>query len=481
MLKYFIQLENDHTVPKGSPGHGFNGFLDISGNDDSFLKNQSQALALLQATAAGFGEDPGQIWNFLHRDINNASPDRDQQVGIFGNPTHMTTAGHRVDARSPVVAVLNATNPDGSRKYPLSLRTESFVTKIIFGPMGPSSNKTPRAIGVEFLAGKSMYSADPRFNASVKGTKMQAFAKKEIIISGGVFNSPQLLKLSGIGPKTELEKFAIPVIVDLPGVGSNLQDNTESGLNTKAALNFTSTGPSCTFGFTPNDPCLPAWKTGVGDGGPYAQGAVPNAIMFKSSSAPFDERDIFMWGSPSGARGFWPLSAASQPPQDPPNTWSFSMVKMHVHGKRGTLNLTSNNPQDMPDINFRFYEDAGGQLDLQAMREGIEFGRNVVNSVPAPIGPFNETSPCPGNVPCDTKDYILKQTWSHHATSTCAIGADSDPLAVLDSKFRVRGTKGLRVVDGSVFPRPPGAFPVLPTFMLSLKAVDAILEDCNSW
>jgi choline dehydrogenase len=188
-----------------------------------------------------------------------------------------------------------------------------------------------------------------------------------------------------------------------------------------------------------------------------------------------------MWGSSNAARGLWPLSAESQPPADPPNTWSYSMVKMHVHGKLGTLNLTSNNPQDMPDINFRFYEDADGQLDLQAMVEGIEFGRKVVNSVPAPIGPFNETSPCPGNVPCDTKDYILKQTWSHHATSSCAIGADDDPLAVLDSEFRVRGTKGLRVVDGSAFPRSPGAFPVLPTFMLSLKAANVILGDLGSW
>jgi choline dehydrogenase len=159
-----------------------------------------------------------------------------------------------------------------------------------------------------------MFSADPRFNASVKGMKMQAFARKE------VFNSPQLLKLSGIGPKAELENFDISVIVDLPGIGSNLQDNTESGLNTKAALNFTSLGPACTFGFTPDDPCLTAWETGVGDGGPYAQGAVADAIMFKSSVAAFNERDIFMWASPNAARGFWALSAEVQPPSDPPNT-----------------------------------------------------------------------------------------------------------------------------------------------------------------
>jgi choline dehydrogenase len=158
--------------------------------------------------------------------------------------------------------------------------------------------------------------------------------------------------------------------------------------------------------------------------------------MFKSSIAAFNERDIFMWASPNAARGFWPLSAEVQPSSDPPNTWSYSMVKMHVHGKLGTLNLTSNNPQDMPDINFRFYEDANGQLDLQAMVEGIEFGRKVVNSIPTPIGPFNETSPCPRNVPCDTKDYILKQTWSHHATSTCAIGGAG-------FEFSCEGNKGI--------------------------------------
>ena len=227
-------------VPKGTPGHGFDGFLTISGNDDSFLKNQSQAITVLQATAKEFGEDPTKIWDYLHRDINNDSPDKDQQTGIFEAPAHKTTSGVRVDARNPIIAVLNSTNPDGSKKYPLTLRLESFVTKVLFNTTGENS-KTPRAAGVEFLAGQSMFSADPRFNASIKGTTMQAFARKEIIVSGGVFNSPQLLKLSGIGPKSELEHFDIPVVVDLPGVGSNLQDNTETGLNTKAAQNFTAT------------------------------------------------------------------------------------------------------------------------------------------------------------------------------------------------------------------------------------------------
>jgi choline dehydrogenase len=198
--------------------------------------------------------------------------------------------------------------------------------------------------------------------------------------------------------------------------------------------------------------------------------------MFKSSIAAFNERDIFMWASPGSARGLWPLSATAQELPDPPSARTVSMVKMHVHGKIGTLNLTSNNPQDIPDISFRFYD----RLGLQAMAEGIEFSRKVVNTVAVPISPFNETSPCPGNVPRYERLYILKQTWSHHATSTCSIGADNDPLVVLDSNFRVKGTKGLRVVDGSAFPRPPGAFPVLSTFMISLKAADVVLADSDS-
>lgn len=130
----------------------------------------------------------------------------------------------------------------------------------------------------------------------------------------------------------------------------------------------------------------------------------------------------------------------------------------------------------MPEINFRFFEGTG-EADLEAIAEGVEFGRKVFGSIGTPLGPFTEAFPCNGTEACDVKEAIKVQTWSHHATSTCAIGADNDPMAVLDSRFRVRGTTGLRVVDGSAFPRTPGAFPVIPTFMLSEKASDVILQD----
>ena len=86
------------------------------------------------------------------------------------------------------------------------------------------------AIGVEFLDGPRLYKADPlRDEAASTGVLTQVYAKREVIIAGGAFNSPQLLKLSGIGAKEELEEHSIPVVVDLPGVGENLQDRYEVG------------------------------------------------------------------------------------------------------------------------------------------------------------------------------------------------------------------------------------------------------------
>ena len=76
-------------------------------------------------------------------------------------------------------------------------------------------------------------------------------------------------------------------------------------------------------------------------------------------------------------------------------------------------------------------------------------------------------------------DFVRDEAWGHHASCTCAIGANDDPMAVLDSRLRVRGTQNLRVVDASVFPRIPGLFLVAPVYMIAEKASDLILEDAG--
>ena len=467
MVNYFKRLENNHYVPAGTPGHGFNGYLDISLNDPEYLKSQPEAMKILQAAAKQMGDDPEKILELVRKDLNNNSPDHDQQTGVFGFPGHMDTMGRRISARHAVDLVVNASNADGTKKYNLTVQTNTLVTKVILDYN--VNYGRPRATGVEYLQGISMYSADPRYNASSNGTPGKAWATKEVIISGGTFNSPQILKLSGIGPAEELEKFNITVYVDLPGVGANMQDNYEMGVIAQASQNLTTTGPICTWGATADDPCLALWREGKG---PYATGPL-DAIMVKTSKAAYNERDLFMWGMPGAFRGFWPPTP--DVPIDPPSTFGFSMAKIHPQSRKGTVMLRSTDPRDVPEINFRFFED-NAESDLNAMAEGIEFGRKVFDSITAPLGPFTEQDPCQDGKECDVKEHIKTQAWSHHATSSCAIGADDDSMAVLDSEFRVRKVDGLRVVDASAFPRIPGAFPVLPTFMLSEKAADVIID-----
>lgn len=149
------------------------------------------------------------------------------------------------------------------------------------------------------------------------------------------------------------------------------------------------------------------------------------------------------------------------------------------------MTLRSADPLEPPEVNFRFFDNGTADGDLQALAEAVDFARVARGNVSAAAGlaPFEEIRPgrdTDGDGDGDgdgTKEFLRLQGHSQHASGTCAIGADDDPMAVLDSRFRVRGVERLRVVDASVFPRPPGAFPVLPTFMVSRKAAKVILED----
>ncbi|KAG9230894.1 hypothetical protein BJ875DRAFT_363519, partial [Amylocarpus encephaloides] len=441
MRQHFIKLTNDHGVPKGTPGHGFSGYLDISVNGPEFVDNQTEVKTILEAAAKVAKQDPLRVQDFLQRDLNSQDADRDIQEGLFGFPAHRNPAGARVSPRDVVIATLN------SKKYDFTLGLHSFVTKILFDTKG----KKPKATGVEYIAGQSIYKADPRFRATNTGTVKKAYAKKEVIIAGGTFNSPQILMLSGIGPKAHLKSLDIPVLVDSPGVGTNLQDNTEYGVAATASAPLTSKGPACTYGNTPDDPCLEAWFRGQG---PYTQGPLA-ALMFKSSVSVNGERDIYYFGIPGVTfQGYWPEKTANTVPRAPSNVFDWSIVKFNPQNKAGTLRLTSKDPREMPDINFRFFEE-GGDIDLQAIADGVEHARKIFDSVAAPLGPFTELFPGKDKSGEALKEQIKAQAWSHHATSTCAIGIDSDPMAVLDARFRVRGVEGLRVVDASVFPKTP--------------------------
>ncbi|KAI0599785.1 hypothetical protein F4775DRAFT_591242 [Biscogniauxia sp. FL1348] len=128
---------------------------------------------------------------------------------------------------------------------------------------------------------------------------------------------------------------------------------------------------------------------------------------------------------------------------------------------------------EMPDISLDFFAE-GEDEDLTEILDGVKELRET----------FNEKHPCPGkNQNCTDaaqKEYIKLQSYSHHASSTCAIGPVDDRMAVLDSKFRVYGVKNLRAVNTSAFPAVPDASPVCMAFMLPEKASDDILREIEA-
>ena len=149
----------------------------------------------------------------LRRDVNRIDANRYECPLTFTLPLAISpTTG----SRSSIANYINDVKEAGS---PLTISVHSLATKILFD----DSEDKPRAVGVEYMVGEGLYSADGRYDASQDEEMRTVKAKKEVIVSGGTFNTPQILQLSGIGPRKHLEELGITVLVDLPAVVSLLQ------------------------------------------------------------------------------------------------------------------------------------------------------------------------------------------------------------------------------------------------------------------
>jgi len=486
MRDVFVRMESNHYLPKGTPGHGTDGYFDTNMSNGTQYKLRPAMLEVMKAEVALLGDDPEKIVEYLGRDGNYKSETRAQDTGMFGLAFHATAGWERWSSRTYILRTLNAKNEDGSKKYPLTLSTNSLATKLIWGTANDPKCKDsilPCVTAVQYLKGEALYAADARHSGNETGKPMLAYAKKDVIVSGGTFNSPQLLQLSGIGDKAHLQELGVDAKVHRPGVGANLMDNQEVPIvgNVRVAIETLAVPgePTCAPGQA-GDPCLELLREN--NTGPYTrQGPNANALLLKTAHAVRDERDIFIFSLPGAFRGFWPAVQQADL-ADPPSTVGLSMVKMHPQNHQGYVRITTADPLVQPEINFEYYAE-GGETDLGALQDAVAFGRTAFGNVAAPYGPVEPVEPpckrgpdAKGYCGKDDEDWIRYQTFGHHPTGTCKMGAADDEMAVVDSEFRVIGVQGLRVVDASIFPETPGAFPVVATVMISLKASDAILK-----
>jgi choline dehydrogenase-like flavoprotein len=345
----------------------------------------------------------------------------------------------------------------------LTVKLHALVTRVLLD--------NNRAVGVEFLEGRDLYRPDPLCSSpkAEPSIARQVRAKHEVILAGGAFNTPQLLMLSGIGPREQLDAFGIKTIVELSGVGKNLQDRYEIGVVHRMREDHQLLR---NVEFRRDDPEFPEWQMGHGL---YATNGVLFAII-KRSSHDQPDPDLFLFAIPGEFSGYVPGYAKRG---EKKNYLTWAILKAHTQNTAGEVRLRSTDPRESPDINFHYFDEGTdkGNDDLDAVVAGIEFVRKIARRN---AGVFDEE--LPGALVrsrAELEQFVKDNAWGHHACGTCRIGAEGDSDAVLDSSFRVRGVKALRVVDASIFPKIPGFFILSAIYMAAEKASDAILADAR--
>jgi choline dehydrogenase len=290
----------------------------------------------------------------------------------------------------------------------------------------------------------------------------KAFVKAEVIVCAGVYNSPQLLELSGIGSARLLKDRSVELVHDLPGVGENLRDHFGIGLE------FRSLKKS-----TVNDIYNNPFKGGaallryfISRTGPFADnGNYSNTFIRTSPNIKTPDMMVtFMaWCTDENLK---------------PRPFSgFTILAEHIRpDARGSVHVNSGNPSDAPAIRFNFLK---SKADQKAALAGLRFGRDI--SQTSPMRECVESELSPGlNVHSDEEllDYTRENGLSLlHGVGTCKMG--SDETAVVDHRLRVRGIEGLRVVDASIMPTIVSGNTNAAAIMIGEKGAAMVLEDCR--
>jgi choline dehydrogenase-like flavoprotein len=473
MRRYFERLENCRHRPVrrwlsrlgwNPTRHGWNGWLHTEKIiPDEVLDDKALKKLIFSSLRESLEVDTLiqrlRWWMQGWADPNDWRLVRDAAIGIRYAP--LSTRGHRrMGTRERLC--------ETAAKYPerLTIELDALATRVIFDDQN-------RATGVEYLKGERLYRAHARPNPA-GGELRQVRARREVILAGGAFNTPQLLMLSGIGPRAELERHGIGVRVELPGVGRNLQDRYEVGVVNRMTREWSMLKGAR---FAAGDAQHTQWANS--SKGAYATNGAALVVM-QRSKATRALPDLFCFPLLAPFEGYYPGYCEKLSQQLNSLTWA--ILKSHTENRAGEVTLRSADPRDMPQVQFHYFEEGSDKAgeDLDSVVEGIKFVRRVTAKLKTHGWIAEETLPGE-HVQSDEalREHVRNQAWGHHASCTCAIGA-RESGGVLDSRFRVHGTRGLRVVDASVFPRIPGAFIVSAIYMVAEKAADVILEDAGT-
>jgi choline dehydrogenase len=323
------------------------------------------------------------------------------------------------------------------RRRNLEVRTRALATRILF--------EGTRAVGVRYLRG---------------GAEEEARAGREVILCGGPINSPHLLKLSGVGPASELKSHGIDVVRHLPGVGENLQDHLEFYFQV-----------ACTRPVT-----LYAWQGPIGKATICARWLLLRDWLgatnhFETGGFIRSRPGV---GHPDIQYHFLPLAIT----YDGRGLASGHGFQAHVgpmrSKSRGSVRLRSADPREHPRIRFNYM---GHEDDRTEMRACVRLTREIFAQ--RAFDPYRgrEIQPGPGVNTDEEIDAFVrdKAESAYHPSCSCKMGSPSDPTAVVDPEARVIGLEGLRVVDSSIMPSITTGNLNAPTIMIGEKAADHIL------
>ncbi|MEJ0015137.1 MAG: choline dehydrogenase [Acetobacteraceae bacterium] len=417
VLPYFKKAE--HQERGADDFHGIGGPLHVSNQPRRFELADRLVEAAVQAGLPAI------------EDFNDG---RQEGAGYF-----QSTTGRR-RRWSTATAYLR---PARNRRN-LVVRPNAHATRILV--------ENGRATGVRYLSA---------------GATHTAHARGEVIVSGGVFNSPQLLQLSGIGPADLLRERGIDVVHDLPAVGRHLQDHFY------VRLAFRCTRPITMNEFANSMPRKVAAMAqyALFRAGPLASNGVI-AGAFARSDPRLERPDIQFNFTPWSYASRDARGAVAHPFP------GFSLSAVHLKpDSRGSVQIRSADPLAPPAIRFNFLQT---RSDLDALTAGMRLARRII-AQPA-LAPYVAEELLPGpavSSDAEFEDNIRQNANSNlHPVGTCRMGPEGD--TVVDPRLRVHGIGGLRVADAAIMPTVPAGNTNAPSIMIGEKAAAMILEDARA-